>query len=205
MDEIVKYIQETYHPLSVILYGSYANGTNDANSDFDALVISPITEPFHDTSLVGGVPLDVFVYPSAYFEKEYACGDFLRIADGRILSDDHGIGKTLQANVQAYLQNLPAKTSAEVKASIDWCVKMLERARRGDGEGMFRWHWLLTDSLEIFCDIMRHPYLGPKKSLQWMEDSYPEAFCRYTAALQTFRIDCLEEWIDQVKNAKGPN
>lgn len=51
---------------------------------------------------------------------------------------------------------------------------MFERAKRGDCEGLFRWHWVLIDSLEIFFDIMHHPYFGPKKTLKWMEEKHPE-------------------------------
>ena len=40
LEKIIEYIKQKYNPLSIILYGSYANGTNDLNSDFDALVIS---------------------------------------------------------------------------------------------------------------------------------------------------------------------
>lgn len=201
MDETLHYLQEKYHPLSVILYGSYANGTNTENSDFDALVISAGHESFHDTSLVGNVQLDVFVYPAAYFEKPVDYEDFVQIFDGRILADTNGIGKTLQASVQTYLRNRPVKTRAEIQANIDWCIKMGKRAKRCDCEGMFRWHWVLIDSLEIFCDVMRHPYWGPKKSLKWMEETHPEAFQRYQKALSHFRMDCLEDWIDYLRRA----
>ena len=34
VDKIITYLQEKYMPLSIIVYGSYANGTNDLNSDF---------------------------------------------------------------------------------------------------------------------------------------------------------------------------
>ena len=77
LEQLLKYIQETYNPLSIILYGSYANGTNNLNSDFDALVITADHERFHDTSFVDGIPLDVFVYPAKYFEGDYACEDLL--------------------------------------------------------------------------------------------------------------------------------
>ena len=60
MEQVLKYIREKYNPLSIILYGSYADGTNNLNSDFDALVIVADHEQFHDTSIVDGVPLDVF-------------------------------------------------------------------------------------------------------------------------------------------------
>ena len=69
MEQIIKYIQQKYRPLSVILYGAYANRKNDKNSDFDAVVISPDYEQTHDTSFVNGIQLDVFVYLHSYFEK----------------------------------------------------------------------------------------------------------------------------------------
>ena len=134
MERVIKYIKDKYNPLCIILYGSYADGTNNLNSDFDALVIAADPEQFHDTSFVDGVPLDVFVYPSMYFEGEYECEDFVQIHDGRIITDSNGIGKTLQENVRAYLRKLPVKSSEEIQASVDWCVKMFERAKRGDCE-----------------------------------------------------------------------
>ena len=52
LEKIIEYIKQKYNPLSIILYGSYANGTNNLNSDFDALVISYDHEQFHDLSLI---------------------------------------------------------------------------------------------------------------------------------------------------------
>ena len=201
MEQILRYIQETYDPLSIILYGSYADGTNGLNSDFDALVITADHERFHDTSFVDGILLDVFVYPAKYFESSYSCEDFVQIFDGRIVTDSSSIGKALQETVRAYLKNRPGKTGAELQADIDWCVKMSARAKRCDCEGLFRWHWLLVDSLEIFCDIMHQPYLGPKKALKWMEKAHPEAFDRYKRALQNFQMDDLDEWIGYIRHA----
>ena len=109
------------------------------------------------------------------------------------------IGLLLQ--VLSYLQNRPPKTKAENDASVDWCTKMLARVKRGDAEGMFRWHWVLTDSLEIFCDVMHTPYWGPKKSLKWMERNHPKAFVCYQKALAEFNMDSLENWIAYIKNA----
>lgn len=203
MEKIIAYIQQTYNPLSIILYGSYASGTNNLNSDFDSLVISCDHEQFHDTSFVNGIQLDVFVYPASYFDGSFDCNEFIQIFDGKILVDHDERGKTLQTKVRSYLQNRPQKSKAELDASVDWCVKMLARVRRYDVEGMFRWHWVLIDSLEIFCDIMRHPYLGPKKSLKWMEENHPSAFACYKKALEDFSMDSLANWIAYIKNANG--
>lgn len=203
LEQIIEYIKQNYNPLSIILYGSYANGTNNLNSDFDSLVISYDHEQFHDTSFVNGIQLDVFVYPVSYFDGDFDCDDFVQIFDGKIITDNGERGKALQMKVISHLQNRPQKPKAEIDASVDWCIKMLARAKRYDAEGMFRWHWLLTDSLEIFCDIMQHPYWGPKKSLKWMEECHPTAFACYKTALEDFNINCLENWITYVKNASA--
>lgn len=200
MDQIIEYIKQKYNPLSIILYGSYANGTNNLNSDFDSLVISYDHEHFHDTSFVNGTQLDVFVYPASYFDGDFDCNDFIQIFDGKIIADSDGLGKTLQKRVLSYLQNRPPKTPAEIDASVDWCIKMFERVKRNDAEGMFRWHWVLIDSLEIFCDITHHPYFGPKKALKWMEENHPTAFNIYQNALTNFSIESLEEWISYIKH-----
>lgn len=71
MEQIIEYIKQKYSPLTIIVYGSYASGTNNLNSDFDALVISQHHREFHDTSFVNGVQLDVFVYPNSYFDGDY--------------------------------------------------------------------------------------------------------------------------------------
>ena len=200
MEQIIEYIQREYNPLSMILYGSYANGTNNPGSDFDALVISRNREQFHDTSFVDGVQLDVFVYPASHFEGDFDCNDFIQIFDGRIIMDTADQAKTLQARVLSHLKNRPPKTVQEIKANVDWCSKMLERVKRSDTEGMFRWHWVLIDSLEIFCDLVQHPYLGPKKTLKWMEDNHPNAYLVYENALNDFRMESLENWISYIKN-----
>ena len=64
-----------------MIYRSYANGTNDLNSDFDSLVISYDHEQFHDTSFVNGIQLDVFVYPASHCDGNYDCNDFVQIFD----------------------------------------------------------------------------------------------------------------------------
>jgi len=195
MKEIMEYIRRNYDPLCIIVYGSYADGTNNQDSDFDALVISEKHGKFHDTSFVSGIQLDVFVYPAAYFAGDFDCGGFVQIFDGKIVLDTDSLGAELKTRVLSYMKSRPRKTDAEIRAAADWCVKMLARTKRLDAEGMFRWHWVLVDSLEIFCDVMRHPYWGPKKTLRWMERDHPEAFACYKKALFDFRAESLEDWI----------
>lgn len=200
MTEIIEYIKQKYNPISIILYGSYSDGTNNLYSDFDALVISRVKDQVHDTSLVSGVRLDVFVYPLEHFEHQYDCNNFIQLVGGKIIMDTENIGKTLQTVVESYFQNIPHKTESEIKSSIDWCAKMMERSMRNDTEGKYRWHWVLTDSLEIFCDAVKHGYYGPKKSLEWMKTAYPDAFDCYSQALSDFTSESLQKWINYLKN-----
>lgn len=196
MEEILSYLKQTYDPLAIILYGSYADGSNNEHSDLDALVIAKDHPTHHDVSIQEGIQLDVFVYPRAFFESSFDCMEVLPIMDGRVVMDTEGLGLAAQNRVRQYFAELPAKSPEEVKADIQWCRKMLLRAQRGDMEGMFRWHWLLTESLEIFCDAVGRPFLGPKKSLRWMEREYSEAYRCYEEALSTLEMEALERWID---------
>lgn len=194
MTSILDYLTAKYAPLSIILYGSYADGTNGLSSDFDALVISAHSE-CHDTSFVNAVPLDVFVYPASRFQGALDCEAFLQLYDGKLLLDRDGTGQALLDRIRDYWQTRPRKTPAQLQSDLDWCIKMLARAQQQDAEGMFRWHWLLTDSLEIYFDRAGQPYPGPKKALRWMRSHAPDAFCRYEEALRTLTPAALTGWI----------
>ena len=204
MEAILSYIREAYAPLSLVVYGSYADGTHDSGSDFDALVITEERGPLHDTSCVGGVTLDVFVYPTSYFDKEYNPKDFIQIVGGKILIDADERVTNLQKQVAAWLENHPPRSVAQLRSDVDWCVKMLGRVGRGDAEGYFRWHWLLYDSLSIFCDVQGRLFLGPKKTLTWMAQQYPVSAALYERALREFTPESLKDWISHLASLVTP-
>lgn len=201
MEQIISYLREKYAPLSVIVYGSFADGTNGENSDFDAIVISATHEAFHDTSCVENTLMDVFVYPQTYFEGEIDPDEFLPIFDGKVVFDTDGMGEALKAQVCAYVHAKPRKTEAELRSQLDWCEKMLVRAGRADAEGLFRRHWLIVDSLEIYCDSIDIPYRGPKKTLRWLAENQPEAFALYCDVLAERGWESVAKWIDCIKHA----
>ena len=195
MEAILNYLYGHYAPSALILYGSYADGTEGEGSDFDALILADHVVQ-HDVSVVDGTQLDVWVYPVDYFTNDDALGEAVTILDGVILHDPHGHGAALQARVQAWWASKPGKNAEENAESLAWCRKMLKRTQRADAEGFFRWHWLLTDSLEIACDLLRQPYRGPKKALRWLEREHPQVYAVYQHALTNFNQDVLEAWID---------
>ena len=168
-DKIIDYLEKTYQPESIIVYGSFADGSANLNSDFDALIIAG-KEKLHDSSFVDGVVLDVFAYPPDQF-----------------------------LNVLDYIGRIPLKTEEDISQEIKWCEKMLLRTMRGDVEGYYRWHWVLCDSLEIYFDIKGIHYYGPKKALRFMEESDSEAFHIYSKALLEFNQEGLSDWINYLK------
>lgn len=198
-EKIVGYLKKTYQPDAVIAYGSFADGSANLNSDFDALIIAG-KEKAHDSSIVDGVVLDVFVYPAETFSTDYDPEEFVQVWDGKIVLDEHGIAGQLKAKVLDYIEHLPKKTVTEVAQEVEWCEKMLLRTMREDVEGYYRWHWVLCDSLEIYFDIKGLHYYGPKKTLRLMEKSDAEAFGLYAKALREFDRESLSAWIDYLKS-----
>ena len=51
-DKIIEALREKYRPLGIAVYGSFADGSNNQNSDFDALLLLPDGETGHDDSVL---------------------------------------------------------------------------------------------------------------------------------------------------------
>ena len=196
---IINYLSTTYSPSAIIVYGSFADGSAGAASDFDALLIADSSQQ-HDSSVIDGTVLDVFLYPPETFQKPYDPETFIQVHDGIILLDQDGFATGLKSRVQEFIAQAPRKTPEELQQEIDWCKKMLVRTARGDAEGYFRWHWLLCDSLEIYFDIKQLYYFGPKKSLRSMTKSDPESYRIYSRALKDWNQASLSEWIACLEN-----
>lgn len=198
-DEVLKYLVTAYNPDAIIVYGSFADGSANENSDFDALVIAGSPQK-HDDSIVGNTVLDVFIYPPEVFQSKYDPEEFVQVHDGKVVLDKDGIAEALKTRVNQYIAQLPTKTTEEVQQEISWCKKMLARTSRGDAEGYYRWHWLLCDSLEIYYDAKGLYYFGPKKSLRTMAEFDKEAFQLYSLALKKFDQEALFRWISYLES-----
>ena len=196
-ETIIEYLLKTYQPDGIITYGSFADGSANENSDFDALVIAG-HEKTHDASVIGNTVLDVFVYPAKTFQAEYDPEDFLQVYDGKIILDKTGTAGQLKNRILDYIDSIPAKTAEEIRQELDWCGKMYARTLRGDAEGYYRWHWLLSDSLEIYADIRGLHYFGPKKTLRLMEQSDPESFRICSQALKELNREYLSDWLSRL-------
>lgn len=201
-EQIIEYLITAYHPEAIITYGSYADGTANAHSDFDALMIANSSQT-HDESVVSGITLDVYIYPPEI--ENIDTDEVIQIHDGKIELDKNGTASRLKEKVLAAIEKIPPKSEAELHQEIEWCRKMALRTRRDDAEGYFRWHWLLTDSLEIYFDIIKERYWGPKKSLLKLRERDLEAYRIYEAALKNFDQETLSDWIDYMERSFSAN
>lgn len=199
MEEIIEYIKQKYNPAVLIVYGSYADGSNNENSDFDAMIIVDNPPREHDSSIVGGVRLDLFIHSFGEFEHGIKCEDYPQLYDCLVLMDRDGFGEKMKAGVINYVDSFQKKTREENTFLMSWCEKTLIRAKRGDAEGYFRWHWLLTDSLELYFDLCGKFYFGPKKSIAKMRDSDPYGAKLYEKALSSMDYSALESWIEYLR------
>lgn len=123
MDKIIEYLKAKYNPVGLVVYGSFANGTNNLNSDFDALLVTLDGEEQHDHSQVFGTELDVFVYPKSKFIQDYDIEEFIQIWDGFIVIDHDGLLESLKEKTNAYIRQYIAKSKSENEHNVAWCEK----------------------------------------------------------------------------------
>lgn len=197
MEQILEYLQKTYDPQTLILYGSYADGSQNGGSDFDAFLLSDCSQQVHDVAVVNGIQLDVFVYPA---DTVFLPEELTRLYHGKIVTDRMGKGRQLMDTVKTYIESYPPRRQEDIRKDLVWCEKMVERTLRGDAEGFYRWHWVLCDSLEFYSDIRGSFYFGPKKTLRSMEQKDPQAFAVYSRALSAMDRESLVNWVNYLKN-----
>ena len=63
-----------------------------------------------------------------------------------------------------------------------WLEKMLARAAKGDVEGDFCRHWLLSALLEDYCALRGRWYQGPKQALLALRRESPDDLAVLAAA-----------------------
>lgn len=77
IDEVATRIASRFNPYKIILFGSYANGTPNDDSDLDLLIVQDSDLPMQKRgldirmSLIGTkIPLDILIYTKLEFEQE---------------------------------------------------------------------------------------------------------------------------------------
>jgi predicted nucleotidyltransferase len=178
---IKNYLIEKYDCHLIILYGSYARNEFDNESDVDIICFSDKINPENDISIISGRQLDVWIYNSKEMSKT---DQYLRIIDGQIIFDKNNHGIKFLNSINQFYKNGPEKLTDQKKIFLkSWLTKMLSRSKKGDCEGNYRLHWLLIDCLEIYFNLNDLWYLGPKKSLKWLEQNDEETYELFNNAL----------------------
>lgn len=197
MDDILCYLQQTYRPLAILLYGSFQCGTNDEYSDFDCMLVVPEKDRNHDDSVIAGVQLDCFLFTP----EEVETGDpdtFLTAYDAVIHTDTDGIAAALQARVRAYAA-AHADVGAEERQFIaSWIRKTMRRARKGDDEGNYRAVAFLWESLTDYYFLRSMFYFGSKKAIAWLQANDPAGYALFHAAITERTMPAIAAWAEHV-------
>lgn len=125
---------------------------------------------------------------------------FLHIRGGKVLFDEKNICNNFLEEIDKLFLREPESLTEERKSFYKaWVQKMFNRSKKGDIEGNYRYHWLLTDALEIYFNIKGLWYLGPKKSLRWIFENDIEAYNVFNSAykinVNIKEIETLIEYI----------
>lgn len=195
MNTILEYIRKTYHPMCIMVYGSYANGTNNEFSDFDCMIIVDKKTISHDSSVIDSVRLDLFIYTLDEISQITDIEEVIQIFDANIIYDTDNLGKQLKEQVQSYINEHSKSSEAEKDNNRKWLLKMVERTTRNDTEGYYRYHWALVDSLEIYCSMRDKYYFGPKKTIAYLKKNDKQGYQYLDDTLRSMDTDKLNQWI----------
>ena len=166
---------------TAILYGSHARNDWDAASDIDVAAFRDGAEPTHAAGRWRNVFLDLFVYPT----NADATPDWLRFHGGRVLFQRDGEGDRVLSAVAALYAAGPILLDRDaVRTRRLWLEKMLARAAKGDLEGDYRRHWLLSALLEDYCALRGRWYFGPKQMLLALARESPNDLAVLRAAFE---------------------
>ena len=200
MEKIIEFLKEKYRLSSIVVSGDYAEGNISPLSSFEAVGLGPTSPYAHETAELDGVKLDVLIYPREIFYGEIALDEFEQLHEGLVALDEDGMGSWLKRMIANQIASIPMKSDEAVEDSLHWCRAMAERAATHDAEGCFCRHWLLTDSVEIYCDVCALPFLSPKKTMSKMAKKDPEAAAIHLAALSDMSDESLTAWVKLLEN-----
>lgn len=159
-ERLIAYIKTHYEVHTIILYGSFARGDHDVESDIDVVAFGDNVAESQDKSLLDGRQLDLWIYPR---EKMEMPSEFIHITGGQVLLDEAVLAQSFLESIHKFIEaGLQPKSETAIKSSLDWLEKMNRRASKSDLEGAYRKHWLLTEILPIYFEIKNEWYFGSK-------------------------------------------
>lgn len=196
MEEIIEYLRGKYHPLAILLCGSFSRGTNDEFSDFDCTIIVKDKPCEHDGSVIAGIQLDCFIYTENEAAEEDA-ERFLAVYDAKIL-EDNGCGAALKERVREYVAS-HSRTDDEEKLFISsWIRKTMRRMQKGDDEGNFRAAAFLCESLTDYFLLRDMFYLGSRKAIAYLRENDAEGYALFHEAVSGRSNESIRKWAEYV-------
>ncbi len=89
-NKIIEYIKEKYHPLSIILHGSRANGMAREHSDWDVLIFvkQEVKKVSREIVFGANIELKQVIYP---IPKDHSFGFYFRTENTNILYDPENV------------------------------------------------------------------------------------------------------------------
>ncbi|MDU2566408.1 MULTISPECIES: nucleotidyltransferase domain-containing protein [Anaerococcus] len=191
--KIITYLKEKYNPLTIALYGSYADGTYNQNSDFDCLIIVKYKDYSHDDHLIDNVRLDCFIYTEDEI-KTKSIEEFITIYKANIIYDT-GIGKQLKSEVEKYVDSFTYK---DKEFLVSWIKKTLWRIGSVDDDSNFRAITFLSESLEDYCLLRDIFYFGSKKSIKYLKKEDKIGYNLFYKAISTRTNDSIIDWGEHI-------
>lgn len=196
MEQILTYLQNTYNPLSVLLYGSYADGTNDQTSDLDCMLIVSEKDRNHDDTIVNGIRLDCFIYTEEEVQNE-DIDTFLTAYNSRIVLDNE-IGAELKRRVHAYVESHTSTSAEEKEFLISWIKKTVLRISKNDDEGNMRAISFLAESLTDYYMLRDLFYFGSKKAIRHLKEQDEQGYALFHDAITLRSNEAIIHWAEYV-------
>ena len=193
-------LKTEYDAHTILLYGSMADGSANADSDLDIAAFGAVDKVVRVAELQDGVFIDAFVYPEAVLDAPDE--DHLRFRGGEILLQSGEAAARLFSRLDEIYAAGPKPLPAdEVEVRRTWARKMVARIKRGDAEGNYRRHWLLTALLEDYFHLRGLWFEGPKKALAWLSTHDTATQQAMEAALEPGApIAAIERVVSRVLN-----
>ena len=201
MKEIIEYLKSEYSPLSILLYGSYADGTNDESSDFDCMIIVPEKDKNHDDSVIGGVQLDCFIFTEEQVKSE-DIDAFLTAYDSNIVLDN-GLGADLKRRVREYVKEHTVIPDDEKEFIRSWIQKTMHRVEKNDDEGNMRAISFMAESLVDYFFLRDMFYFGSKKAIRYIKEHDDKGYALFHEAVTVKSNQSIIKWAEYIINTKG--
>ena len=197
MEQIIEYLKNTYQPLSILLYGSYADGTNDESSDFDCMIIVREKTKNHDDSFIDGVQLDCFIFTEEQVKDEGDIDVFLTVYDSNIVLDN-GLGAELKGRVRKYVEEHTVIPDDEKEIISSWIKKMMRRVEKNDDEGNMRAVSFLAESLVDYFLLRDMFYFGSKKAIHYIKENDRDGYDLFHHAVTAKNNGDIIKWAEYI-------